>query len=472
MFTIDLLFDSSVVNSPEGSQIEAAATAAAAALAGDFSNNVTLDLHVGLGEIEGQTLGHNDLGESDEDSQSYSFTQVSSILAGIPEAPTPSSIGFTPGMTVDLTMPEAAALGLAPSVQEGWVGFSSKPGTFFFGAPQFDEVDFAGIFDHEVSEVMGRISDIGYSQGYTLLDRYRFAAESDLVHDGATPAYFSPNGGLTVGNSFNTDSTADPGDWSGVQAADSFDAFGDTGLRSPVSAGDFTVMEGLGWTPTNVVPPDPIDYTAAIDAAYQAWFGRAPQPGEIATWNGLLNTTDTVAQMRAILLASPEGQGHTTAEVTALYDTYMGRDPTSAELGVWQGLVASGDDFATVRSTLVASPEGQGHTNAEVTALYDTYMGRGPTPSELGVWQGLIAGSDDFTAVRCAILASAEGQAHTTAAVTGLYDAYMGRDPTSAELGVWSGLIVGGDDFTAVRSAILGSPEGAAHTSSQVTLAY
>ena len=58
------------------------------------------------------------------------------------------------------------------------------------------------------------------------------------------------------------------------------------------------------------------------------------------------------------------------------------------------------------------------------------------------------------TAAWRALLASPEGAGHTAAATTNLYDTYFGRDPTVQELGVWSALISGGDDFNQLRDTL------------------
>ena len=140
--------------------------------------------------------------------------------------------------------------------------------------------------------------------------------------------------------------------------------------------------------------------------------------------------------------------------VTYLYDTYFGRGPTAAEIGVWQTLISGGDDFTAMRSVLLNDASGQAHTTAEVTSLYDSYFGRDPTGGELGVWSNLIAAGQDFTSARSALLgASSNGQpAH--AAVTSLYDEFFGRDPTPGELETWDGLLAGGKTLFQVQATL------------------
>ena len=59
---INLSFDSSVSGAPSG--FTAAVTAVAQVLDNLFTNNITLTIDVGWGEVDGQAMGANALGES------------------------------------------------------------------------------------------------------------------------------------------------------------------------------------------------------------------------------------------------------------------------------------------------------------------------------------------------------------------------------------------------------------------------
>ncbi|MBV8593089.1 MAG: hypothetical protein JOZ27_02180, partial [Caulobacteraceae bacterium] len=100
--------------------------------------------------------------------------------------------------------------------------------------------------------------------------------------------------------------------------------------------------------------------------------------------------------VQSAIVGDANGRAYTNSQVTALYDTYMGRDPSANELSVWDGVLAGGGGFAEVRSAILSDSYGVAHTNAEVTSLYDTYFARNPSNSELATWQGLIQGGDDF----------------------------------------------------------------------------
>ncbi len=209
-----------------------------------------------------------------------------------------------------------------------------------------------------------------------------------------------------------------------------------------------------------------------VTAQYETYFGRAPTGGELRVWEGLLSGGDSYADLRSALVASPESSVFIAGQIKAEYDAYMGRDPAPSEVSYWQAHIVAGGSLGDARTAILQSGFGMIHTNTTVTSLYDTYMGRDPTAGEAQTWRDLILGGDSFADTRGAILSSADGQAHTAATVTTLYDTYFGRDPGAPELNVWQGLIGGGSDFGTVRAALLADPAGVAHTQAQVTSMY
>jgi hypothetical protein len=64
---------------------------------------------------------------------------------------------------------------------------------------------------------------------------------------GTTDGYFSPDGGVTNLNNFNTDSDDDFGDWAASAGNDSFLAFSSSGVLNAVTATDVVVMDVIGW---------------------------------------------------------------------------------------------------------------------------------------------------------------------------------------------------------------------------------
>jgi hypothetical protein len=160
---------------------------------------------------------------------------------------------------------EAKALGLQSGSTtgiDGWVGFSNTTSYTFDpnNRSVAGEVDFAGLADHEISEVMGKY---GFGQngssGDSPIDLFRYAAPAvrDLAPAcSGTPNYFSVNGGATVVNTFNTSCPDDRSDWAGV-TPDAYNATIPAGHELPLTAGDLEVMDVLGYdSATAVTAPE------------------------------------------------------------------------------------------------------------------------------------------------------------------------------------------------------------------------
>ena len=97
---------------------------------------------------------------------------------------------------------------------------------------------------------MGRIALLGTSLGsgvlshtYTALDLFRLANPGVRQLTAGNPAYFSPDGGTTRLNNFNTVSAGDAGDWASGGGNNSYNAFVSSGVAEPVTVNDLRVMD-------------------------------------------------------------------------------------------------------------------------------------------------------------------------------------------------------------------------------------
>src|SRR5207248_8149368 len=100
------------------------------------------------------------------------------------------------------------------------------------GAGQFD---FQGIAMHEISEIMGRIAGLGFSNstgtpGYLASDLFRYSGSGARGLTNGAGVQFSLNGGATLLKPYNNAAAngGDAGDWARSATVDSFDAFGGT----------------------------------------------------------------------------------------------------------------------------------------------------------------------------------------------------------------------------------------------------
>ncbi|HLH98031.1 MAG TPA: NF038122 family metalloprotease [Xanthobacteraceae bacterium] len=234
-----------------------------------FTAPVTLNIAVGYGEIDGQALAANALGESlpGINGQAgyvyiadYTQTRNALLAQNAPGASTLPSSSPAPGSLL-MTAAEAQALGLAPADAgiDGWVGFSSVPNTFSYAIgtkPPSTEYYFVGVVEHEITEVMGRTSFLDSAPSYySVMDLFRYAAPGVRQLGTGAAAYFSIDNGntnLDNWNNYQTGNTGDLGDWAPSASNDAVDDNSNPGVINQFTASDVTLMKALGWT-ANVV---------------------------------------------------------------------------------------------------------------------------------------------------------------------------------------------------------------------------
>jgi hypothetical protein len=162
-----------------------------------------------------------------------------------------------------------------------------------------------------------------------------------------------------------------------------------------------------------------------IQSYYQTILARTGSASEVAFW---VNQVDTVgiplAQVQTDFATSPEALAN-VAPILQMYQADLGRAADSAGLTAWVGLEESGTSLATIAADIAGSAESQTHngftagaapTTAFVTNLYKSILGRQPeTAAVVASWVG--SGLSDAQIV-AAIGGSAEAIADDKAAVT------------------------------------------------------
>jgi Holliday junction resolvase-like predicted endonuclease len=289
-FVINVSYDQSVSSLPAG--FVAAVNYVVSYYESIFTAPITVNIDVGYGEIDGQQLQSDALGESETFLGDYSYSSIISALAAVDPsaaASLPSSMPVSGTMWVGTA--EAKALGLPleqPSTDiDGYAGFSDVyPFTYNPNDRAVSgEYDFIGVVEHEFTEVMGRIDlfgeSIGGTTGYSLLDMFHYTSPADHTYTGLTTNYFSANGGTTDLDYFNDNPQGDLGDWAGAAGADSYLAFTPTGQEDTVSQSDSTEMNALGYGIAgqsgsgSSTPPQPANTTADMildsDGTYEIY---------------------------------------------------------------------------------------------------------------------------------------------------------------------------------------------------------
>ena len=233
-----------------------------------FANPVTLNINFSWGNVNGQALPSNALGTSSTSLYGYyNYGNVVSMLknSGTTSADQsaysslPSAAPAGQSRYV-ITSAQAKALGVvAPtgSALDGTIGFGSgaaysfNPKTVASGT-----YDFVGVVEHEMTEVMGRISGLANaSPSYaTLEDLFRFSAPGTRNWNYGASSYFSINNGATDLADFNHSSSGgDRADWLSTGSTnDVADAFTYSGTPGVLSSLDQQVLDVIGWGSTGV----------------------------------------------------------------------------------------------------------------------------------------------------------------------------------------------------------------------------
>ncbi len=233
-----------------------------------FTNPITIDLNVGWGEVGGSAISSGALGES-ELSGLYqtSYNGMINLMGGNPGlssyyTTSPTSNPSATDMFIPTAEMKAMECGsqnaggtCRTAVSGGAVGFGSSYSWDFSSntVPSTGQYDFLGVAEHEISEVMGRVSLQDWSgcpagsstpPCFAPLDLFRYGSGGTFNPVNGTD--FSINGGVTTLNTFNTNSGGDYGDWSGT-TLDPFNAFMKSGTLYSVSGADVSEMKVLGY---------------------------------------------------------------------------------------------------------------------------------------------------------------------------------------------------------------------------------
>jgi hypothetical protein len=126
------------------------------------------------------------------------------------------------------------------------IGFALDPTGRIYsptGPAILGEVDFIGVAEAEIGHALGRVSSLGIS---TSLDLYRYSSPGKIGVPGASPTYFSINGGTTNLDNFAT--SLDYGDWAASAGDDAVAALIPTGAQNLFTATDVTELSALGYS--------------------------------------------------------------------------------------------------------------------------------------------------------------------------------------------------------------------------------
>lgn len=270
--TINTTYADSVNAQANAAVIKGAFQAAADRFESLYTNQVTVNVHVGWGELLGSQV--TSIGVAGMPGYgTYSYSQMTSLLRGSATSatdqaayahiPASNPVGGGSG-TFTLTPAQAKALGVNGSSYgtDGYIGFGAG---YAFDFNRTDGIaagtyDFMGVAMHEISHVLGRVSGLYGTAAVNglAIDLFRYSAPGVTSFSYYEPAYFSIDGGATSLATFNSSGSSDRESWV-VTPGDSFSAFATSGVQNDLSEADKIVMDILGWSTV------PIDTITTVD---------------------------------------------------------------------------------------------------------------------------------------------------------------------------------------------------------------
>ena len=489
-----------------------------------FTNNISVNIAFGWGEVAGDKLDAGSVGESSAYYEfPYTYGEVRSALvaadAGTPllaqAVQTLPTINPAGAAQFAINTAEEKALGVytgSASLSDGAVGLDSSS-TFTFDPDNravpgaFDAI---GVLEHEISEVLGRSvltdgpidsSNPRSAAGENPLDLFRFTAQGVHSYQEGS-AYFSLDNGATNLKAFNNGNNGgDGGDWATSSQPDAFDAFGKAGAMSPVSLVDVEEMELLGYTvspsATILLGTSANSFAAAFTGVYRQYTVGA---GGATVSGGPEAANDTLADVQRIKFVDgyldysatdPAGQ------VYRLYEATLARAPDPEGLANWVSALAAGSSLQGVANGFVASTEFQTSYGALdntgfVTLLYGNVLHRAPDAGGLSNWVNLLNSGQDSRAQVVLGFSESQEDIDASAAAIGqgiwvgnayaaevarLYDSVFGRLPDLSGLTNWTQQLQNGSSLQTVANGFVGSQEfqtayGALDNTGFVTLLY
>ncbi|HVB15548.1 MAG TPA: NF038122 family metalloprotease [Stellaceae bacterium] len=275
---INVSYDSSVTSlgagtstTPSTAQFETAFAAAVQYFTSTFNSSLTLSINAGWGEMTlgGVSNAVTSLGQSDFWIISSNYSSIRTALQALPNQSADQQQAYGTLPTTDpttggnwiLSQSQAKLLNLwtnNATTDDGGVGFSSSNSYTFDpnNRAVSGEFDFIGVAEHEISEVLGRVSAAGTTYGqtnnaYYPMDLYRYQAPGSRQLGTGNPSYFSIDSGTTDLMNWNNPSLAggDLGDWAATNpyTADAYNNQSQLGTKNDPTAVDTQLMNVLGY---------------------------------------------------------------------------------------------------------------------------------------------------------------------------------------------------------------------------------
>jgi hypothetical protein len=275
-----------------------------------------------------------------------------------------------------MTRAEEKALGLFTdnsSTIDGWIGFSNT--ALFNYDPNnraaTGKYDFVGTVEHEISEVMGRISGLSFG-GYAPIDLFRYAAPGTPQLGTGSPSYFSLDHGTTNLNSWNNFTTGDSGDladWAPSVGPDSFLDVAIPGVTNSVTPTDILLMQSIGWTtsPTINVTNVTVAENSTIPASSLITSVSLPK-GDLLDGYAFLDGGNGNGHFVVNGTVQPDGQAIVVSDLSSIQ--YVGGSSPGSEtlyVEVHDATTQTWSNTSSLTATTIAA-------TVEVTTIQNEYL--------------------------------------------------------------------------------------------------
>lgn len=344
------------------------------------------------------------------------------------------------------------------------------------GSPPGGKIDLQSVVLHEVGHGVGFVSSASNENGPVAFSDPPFIYDVQGVHQGGlvinaanvTTALTSGDVSIKIGNSQLRDVYA-PSTWqqgtsyshfepdSGALMEPSLDSGATTRV---VDGGTLGLLKMIGWPAALNVTGPPTVTSRALDGqikrVYLAHLRRDPDNAGFTFWlnqraNGLsllamINEFQSSAEFVRIY-----GSLNNTQFVTLIYNNVLGRNPDSAGLAHWKGLLDGGTSRAEVTEGFIESTEfvritgtDAPYSTAEgsIRRLYLAFFGREGASSDVAYWTGKYSGGTTLISIADYFSTSTEfnnkyGSLSDAQFVNLVYLAVLGRVADSAGFDFW-----------------------------------
>lgn len=140
--------------------------------------------------------------------------------------------------------------------------------------------------------------------------------------------------------------------------------------------------------PVTMATDSPVDYSADITNLYQQYLGRAPEQAGLDYWTQSLRDGASMDDVRYNIANSQEGFGVATDRVTQAYQNILQRDPREEGLDYWRQGLLGGQTQDQLNANIRQSAEFNGLASGTIRGAFGQYLDREATPEELAGYLG------------------------------------------------------------------------------------